>query len=69
MREFWDEEGNHPEEDLAKSGYIPNVKQKIFNHPSMLLATSLKLTVEIWWFLFLFGPFLAIETIKIHFIF
>ncbi len=26
----------HPQEDLAKSGYKPNMKSKIFNHPSIV---------------------------------
>ncbi len=35
----------------------------------MLLATSLKLIVEIWLFLLFFAPFMVILTFKIHFIF
>jgi hypothetical protein len=31
---------DHPQEDLAKSDYKPEIKYKIFNHPSIFLATQ-----------------------------
>jgi hypothetical protein len=36
MKKLFNESGNHPKEDLAKSGYQPDMKYKRFNHPFIL---------------------------------
>jgi hypothetical protein len=44
---MFDESGNHPKEDLAKSGYQPNMKYKMFNHPFYIFfATHEKSKIE-----------------------
>jgi hypothetical protein len=35
--------GDHPQEDLAKFGYIPNMKVENFKKPSYILAAYWKL--------------------------
>jgi hypothetical protein len=35
--------GNHPQEDLAKFGYIPNMKVEKFKKPSYILAAYWRL--------------------------
>jgi hypothetical protein len=55
---MFNESGNHPKEDLAKSGYQPDMKYKIFNHPFIyIFATHGKSKIEkSGGFLLLFFP-------------
>jgi hypothetical protein len=43
---FFYKNGDHPWEDLAKSGYKPHVECKSFNHPFIFMATHRKPTVK-----------------------
>jgi hypothetical protein len=39
---MFNESGNHPKEDLAKSGYQPDMKYKVFNHPFIYFLLHMK---------------------------
>jgi hypothetical protein len=43
-----DKSGDHPEEDLVKPGYEPDMKVQNPNYPSISMATHSKLNIEIW---------------------
>jgi hypothetical protein len=58
-----------PQEELAKSGYKPDMNYENYNHLSISLATHSKLNIEIWRLVFLPLSLLAIENLQIHFIF
>jgi hypothetical protein len=60
----------HPREDLAKTGYKPDMKTKTFNHPSTSLATKcFKPNIKIWKvFTISYPSLLVIENIQTHFV-
>ncbi len=56
--------GNDPQQDLAKFGYKIHMKLKKFKHPSIFVATCLNQCIEIWWFFLIFDQILAIKNLK-----
>ncbi len=60
---------DHPWEDLAKSGYKPNMKYESLIIKLYFSATNWKPNVEISQFLLIFFSLVAIENFQIDFIF
>jgi hypothetical protein len=47
---MWSQTGNHPQEDLAKFGYRPDVKVEKIQNLSYIFGTCLEPVAELWQF-------------------
>jgi hypothetical protein len=62
---FKSQSGDSPYENVAKSGYEPEINKRIFNHHSVFLATQRKPSIRIWRLILFFSLLPTKETSKI----